>query len=77
MEAHLFRVNNDWRRIWRKAWSSWFLWAAAAFTALEMFLPLLWDHGLLDLPPYVYPAIMGVLVAGGLVARILVQEDFE
>jgi hypothetical protein len=77
MEAHLFKVNSDWRRILKKAWSSWFMWAAGILTALEICLPMLWDHGLLDLPPYVYPALMGALVAGALVARILMQREFE
>jgi hypothetical protein len=73
MEADLFK--KDWKKVLFGAWSSWFMWAAAALTGLEVMTPLLWEHGLLDLPPYIYPAAMSVLTAGALLARTLVQKD--
>ena len=50
------------------------MWIAAALTGLEILLPLLWDHGLIDLPVFVYPVSMALLVAFGLVARTMVQK---
>ena len=72
MEAKLFKSN--WKQVWFLGWSSWFMWAAAILTGLEILLPLLWDQGLLDLPSYVYPVTMSVLVSCGLIARIMVQR---
>jgi hypothetical protein len=74
MESDLFDPN--WKHILVRAWSSKLLMLAGAMTAVEVSAPLLWDHGLLDLPPYVYPLGMGIVVSTALVARLMVQEGF-
>lgn len=75
MEYHLFKP--DWKKTLFKAWSSRILMLAGFLTCLESFVRIAWDHGLLDLPNWVYPVGMSVIVGCALVARLLAQKDFR
>lgn len=76
MEHKLFRVRKDWRHILRKAWSSKLIILAGVLTAIQFILLQAWEMGLVDMRPWIYPIVMGVLMGATLVARILAQSEF-
>lgn len=77
MEWELFRVKKDWKFILRKAWSSRIIMLAGALTAGQFIMMTAWEMGLVAFRPWVYPILMGVLMGGALVARILAQSEFD
>jgi len=75
MTKRLFR--HDWRHILRHAWSVKIILVAGVLTGLEVFLPMIWENGLIAFPPWVYPITMLMLTMAALIARVLAQEGFK
>ena len=59
----------DWKHILTSAWSVWLLATAVVLTGVEMVLPIFE----LSMPRELYAALIGLISAGALLARILVQ----
>ena len=74
---NLFKVRKDWKWILRRAWSVKLILVAGLLTGLEVFLPLIFDHGLLVFAPWVYPVAMLALTMAALIARVIAQEGFD
>ena len=67
------KLISDWKKIVRKAWSFRLLGLAAAFTAIEILLPMV-DTGL---SPVVFSVLSGLAIVGAMVMRVVAQKDFE
>lgn len=67
------RLHSDWKTILRRAWSIRLLILAGILSAAEVALPLL--DGVLAVPRGIMAALSGVVTAGALVARVLVQKE--
>ena len=74
---NLFKVRKDWKWILRRAWSVKLILVAGLLTGLEVFLPLIFDHGLLVFAPWIYPVVMLALTTAALIARVIAQEGFD
>ena len=74
---NLFKVRKDWKWILRRAWSVKLILVAGLLTGLEVFLPLIFDHGLLVTSPWIYPVAMLILTTAALIARIIAQDGFN
>ena len=74
---NLFKVRKDWKWILRRAWSVKLILVAGLLTGLEVFLPLIFDHGLLVFAPWIYPVVMLALTMTALIARVIAQEGFD
>ena len=74
---NLFKVRKDWKWILRRAWSVKLILVAGLLTGLEVFLPLIFDHGLLVFAPWIYPVVMLALTMAALIARVIAQEGFD
>ena len=68
------QIKPDWRRILRRAWSVWLMVAAIVLTAAEVAAPLVLPG---VVPPLVFAGLSGLASVGALIARILVQKDFQ
>lgn len=64
----------DWKDILKRAWSVKFLTMAAVVSGCETILQV---SGTQILPPGVGPAVVGVLSALGILARVLAQKEAE
>ena len=64
----------DWRDVLKRAWSVKFLGLAALVSGCEVVLQV---AGASFLPPGVAPALVGVLSALGILARVLAQKEAE
>lgn len=67
------KLNPDWPRIVKKAWSFRLLVAAALLTACEVALPFVGA----DLPPMIFSGLSGVAIVGAMIMRVIAQKDFE
>ena len=74
---NLFKVRKDWKWVLRRAWSVKLILVAGLLTGLEVFLPLIFDHGLLVFAPWIYPVVMLALTMAALIARVIAQEGFD
>jgi hypothetical protein len=68
------KLNPDWKRILKKAWSVRFLVLAGLFSAAEVAMPLL--AGVLPVPAGVFAVLSGLSVGGAFVFRLIAQKDF-
>ena len=64
----------DWKTVLTKAWSVKFLALAGVVSAAEAVIQI---AGVQLLPPGVAPAVIGVLSALGILARVLAQKEAE
>jgi hypothetical protein len=64
----------DWKSILGKAWSVKFLALAGAVSAAEAVIQI---AGVQLLPPGVGPAVIGLLSALGILARVMAQKEAE
>lgn len=69
------KLDNDWKRIVRKAWSVKLMLLAALLSAGEVAVPLL--EGVLDMPRGIFAAISGFLTFAALIARLLAQRSMD
>jgi hypothetical protein len=67
------KLNPDWKRIVKKAWSFKLLAAAALLTACEVALPLVGT----EMPPLLFSGLSGVVIVGAMIMRIVVQKDYD
>jgi hypothetical protein len=70
------RLNAEWRRIMRKAWSIRFIALAWFLTGLEMIFQICgvdWMPG----PLWFHLIVIMVVMGAAFVARIVVQRDFK
>lgn len=68
------KLLPDWKSILTKAWSVKFLALAGVVSAAEAVIQI---AGVQMLPPGVAPAVIGVLSALGILARVLAQKEAE
>ena len=64
----------DWKKVLTKAWSVKFLALSAILSGCETILQI---SGVQALPAGVAPAVVGVLSALGILARVLAQKEAE
>ena len=64
----------DWKHVIKNAWSVKFLTLAAVLSGCETSLQL---GGAAFLPQWVMPAVVGLLSALGILARVLAQHESE
>lgn len=67
----------DWKDILKRAWSVKFLTASAAISAVETLLQISGNTLFPFLPVWSVPAVLGVLNASGILARVLAQKEAE
>lgn len=67
------RLNSEWKRIARKAWSFRLMMLAGVFTATEALLPLFVDA----FPRGIFSVLTLVSVTGGMVARLVAQKGYD
>lgn len=67
------RLNPEWRKILRRAWSIRFMFLAIIFIGLEAVVPYLSD----SFPPKIFLVLMFLSVAGGIVSRMYLQNGFN
>lgn len=67
------RLQRDWQRVLKKAWSIRLLLLAGALSAVEVALPFLGD----GMPRGAFAALSGLSVGGAFVARLLAQKDMS
>ena len=67
------KLNPDWQRIVKKAWSFKLLVAAALLTACETALPFFGT----ELSPLLFSGLSGVAIVGAMIMRVIAQKDFE
>lgn len=67
------RPAPEWKKILRKAWSVRLMAAAFVLTMAEAMIPFFHD----DIPRRAYAMIVGLVVAGAFVARLVAQKDFD
>lgn len=68
------KLLTDWKDILTKAWSVKFLALAGIISAAEAVIQMAGES---FLPPGVAPAVIGVLSALGILARVLAQKEAE
>ena len=68
------KLNPEWRKILRHAWSIRLLIVAGVLSAAEVALPLI--QGILPVPTGVFAALSGLATAGAFVTRLLAQKQF-
>ncbi|PZR92236.1 MAG: hypothetical protein DI537_13695 [Stutzerimonas stutzeri] len=68
------RLDPDWKRILKRAYSIRFLLLAGLFSGLETAMPLL--HTVLPVPAGIFAVLSGLSVAGAFVFRLVAQKDF-
>ena len=68
------KLLPDWKDVLNRAWSVKFLALAALVSGCEVVLQV---AGASILPPGVAPALIGVLSALGILARVLAQKEAE
>ena len=66
------KLANDWKLIFKKAWSVRLLIVAALLSGVEVVLPFLSDC----LPRGPFAAASFIAVAGAFVARLVAQKEF-
>ena len=64
------KLNSDWKRILKEAWSVRLIVIAALLSGLEVALPWMFDS--LPIPVGAFAAISFVVTAAALVARIMI-----
>lgn len=67
------KLKANWWALIKKAWSIRLMALAFIFTVLETAMPYL--QGWLPVPDMLFGTLSGLCVAGGFVARLLVQND--
>ena len=67
----------DWKAILKKAWSVKFIAVAAVLSGLESVAAIAGDSIAKQFPTGLYAAVVGVLTALALVARILAQNEAD
>lgn len=68
------KLNPDWKRILKKAWSIRFLVLAGVFSGIETAMPLL--QAVLPVPAGIFAVLSGLSVAGAFIFRLIAQKDF-
>ena len=66
-------LNDDWRKILRKAWSIRLLVIAFILSAAEVILPFFDDA----FPKGIFASLSGLTVAGAFIARLMAQKEFR
>lgn len=67
------KLNHDWKRIVKKAWSFKLLGAAALLTACEVALPLVGT----EMPPLLFSGLSGLVIVAAMVMRLVAQKDYD
>ena len=67
----------DWKDVLKRAWSVKFLATSAAISAVETLLQISGNTLFPFLPAWAVPAVLGVLNASGILARVLAQKEAE
>ncbi|TDX19717.1 hypothetical protein [Rhodovulum visakhapatnamense] len=70
------KLVPNWRAVLRRAWSVWILAAMVILSGLEAAASLL-SADMLGLPPDVYAAVVGVLSAAAVLARLIAQTGLQ
>lgn len=67
------KLRSDWEKVARKAWSMRLMLLAGLLTGAETVLPYFAD----DLPRGLFSLVSVAVIASAMVARLVVQKDFE
>lgn len=67
------KLDADWRRVLRHAWSIRFMALSAVLSAIEAALPFL--DGYLPIPQGVFALLSALTVGGAFIARLVAQES--
>ena len=65
-------LHREWKKIVRKAWSFRLMLVAGLFATAEALLPYFAD----DVPRSLFAAMTLVAIVGGMVSRVIVQQEF-
>ena len=65
------KLHPNWKNILQKAWSLKLMAMAGVFTITEQILPMFSDQ----FPRGLFAILTGLAIAGGMIARLIVQEN--
>jgi hypothetical protein len=69
------RLLDNWREVFRKAWSIKFMLLAGLLSGVEVVMSILQPSN--TLPPGVFAALAGVVTSLALVARLMAQNEAD
>lgn len=69
------RLLDNWREVFRKAWSIKFMLLAGLLSGVEVMMSILQPSN--TLPPGVFAALAGVVTSLALVARLMAQNEAD
>lgn len=67
------KLQEDWKRIIRKAWSVRLVAVSAVFSAAEIVIPIYGDA----LPRDTFAIVSVIACVGAIIARLIAQKDFK
>lgn len=69
------KLLDNWREVFRKAWSIKFMLLAGLLSGVEVMMSILQPSN--TLPPGVFAALAGVVTSMALVARLMAQNEAD